>query len=113
MPSVHPTPMFYHVRFATKIVGPLSLPEYAYTCVEVGFDTISYVAVVHATSVAEAVQQVKALWPDAVPYRVVRNQMFLYEDYKASIMRLGFVDKAPIEQPDRRWGFFRFFNRNK
>jgi hypothetical protein len=89
-------PLYCHVRFSTQTVGPTKLPDFPYTCAEVGFDSLTYVAVLQAESVDESIEKVRTYWRDAKVFRVIRNQREMYEESATNVTRMGYVDHAPV-----------------
>lgn len=96
-------PLYYHARFSTRTVGPTRLPTFPYTCVQVGFDFLIYVAVMPAESLDAAVDTVNTYWPDAQVFRVVRNEKQMYEAVVTDVTRMGYTDSAPVRVREDRW----------
>lgn len=101
--------LYCHVRFSTQTIGPVKLPPFPYTCVEVGFDTVTYVAVMPVppgdTAHEDAINLVRTYWRDAKVFRVIRNQHGMYEEHVTNVARMGYVDHVPFAR------VFRWFRR--
>lgn len=57
----------YRVKFSVGHVKPKALPEFAYVTSEVRFDSVVFTAILQAASLEEALNRIKAQWPDAQP----------------------------------------------
>lgn len=99
----------YHVRFATRTIGPNELPEFAYTCAVVYYDHIVYVAVMRSPSLDGVVNQVRRAWPDALIHKIVKGRdRFIQEDELAAKGVLGVMAEIRPKSKTKRLFYFFF-----